>query len=1208
MSSFRRLYRSHWFRTGFAVLVVMVLVWFLGALLGIGQMHPLETEIARIITIIALFVLWLISNLLQDLSASRCEKALVQGITEPTLEAKAAREHVRETEKASAEEVAALTERLQKAMQTLRKSKLGGSRRQLSAMPWYMIIGPPGAGKTTALQNCGLRFPLDDGKTPIGGVGGTRNCEWMFADEAVLIDTAGRYATQDNGAEVDSAGWIGFLSLLKKHRPRQPLNGVLVAISLSDLATQSDTERSAHARAIRHRIRELHDRLGLRLPLYVLFTKADLIAGFTDFFESLGREEREQVWGMTFPVDDSSDEDGSVAGFPREFDLLLARLNDRSLERMQQEPDIRRRRLIYGFPQQLMSMRDIANDFLIEAFHPSRLEARPLLRGVYFTSGTQEGRPIDRLLGVMASEFGLSRQTMVASGGIGRSYFLARLLRDVIFAEAPLAGLDPKVERRARWASIAAYAACSFVILLFGGTWLGSYLGNQELISQVHAGAASYNLQIAELQRRGPADQDLAAIVAPLDTLRNMRVGYNERDLGTPVGLTFGLYQGTKLSEAAQNAYVTTLNRVLLPRLLTRVEARLVTHLNNVDFLYQDLKVYLILGGQGPLDRGVVVPWLQGELLATYPTEEQTPLREALAEHADALLRQPVQRIAVNEDLIRQARAVLTREPLAEYSYNRLMRSKNVVAMPAWTVAEHGGPGVSRAFQLRSGKGLDSGVSGIYTRPGYNEFLQKLITLTQDISEDSWVLGRPKRDVKATIVDTANLRRDVLGLYYDDYVRKWDALIADIQIRSFNTIPQTLDLLSLLSAPASPLRDLLLNIDAQTQLSRPSSSDAAVAAAQARAAKVGDRLTGFAAFEARAGLSLRQNEMVGILSDMFGVDPNGKPTDPAKRVDEHFRNLHDFVTGTEAKPSGLETTIQGILTAYQSLNQGSGAQGQIQAMLGTPGGNGGAATQMQELTRNTPPEIANMLAPVGRNAVQVAATGAAQELSDAWRSQILPLCEAAFNRYPFVAASADDVPMDDFAQLLGPAGKIEGFFNQYLKPFVDTTQRPWRWQSPDRAPIGVSPASLTEFERAAQIRDGLFNNGSSIQVRFQLTPVSLDQSIGQVSIDIGGQGLTYAHGPLEAQAFTWPGPSGKTTVRVTITPISGGNAKIDEYDDPWSLLRLLDGRITGGAQPDKFRVAFSGSAGSAVFDLTASSVRNPFTLGALRSFHCPAKL
>src|SRR3546814_9082524 len=109
---------------------------------------------------------------------------------------------------ASEEEVTVLREGMQDALAALKKSKLGGrwGRRYVYQLPWYIIIGPPGAGKTTALVNSGLSFPLADstGREAVRGVGGTRNCDWWFTDEAVLIDTAGRYTTQDSHQAVES--------------------------------------------------------------------------------------------------------------------------------------------------------------------------------------------------------------------------------------------------------------------------------------------------------------------------------------------------------------------------------------------------------------------------------------------------------------------------------------------------------------------------------------------------------------------------------------------------------------------------------------------------------------------------------------------------------------------------------------------------------------------------------------------------------------------------------------------------------------------------------------------------------------------------------------------------------------------------------------------------------------------------------------------
>ena len=151
------------------------------------------------------------------------------------------------------------------------------------------------------------------GQASVRGVGGTRNCEWWFAEGAVLIDTAGRYTSQDSDAAIDAAALETFLALLRKSRPRQPLNGVLLTINIEDLLRPSPADRKEHALKLRTRLQELQSRLGVRPPVYVLLTKCDLIAGFHESFGAFNHEEREQVWGFSFPYDAN---DPNAAGAP----------------------------------------------------------------------------------------------------------------------------------------------------------------------------------------------------------------------------------------------------------------------------------------------------------------------------------------------------------------------------------------------------------------------------------------------------------------------------------------------------------------------------------------------------------------------------------------------------------------------------------------------------------------------------------------------------------------------------------------------------------------------------------------------------------------------------------------------------------------------------------------------------------------------------
>src|SRR5262249_53045969 len=269
------------------------------------------------------------------------------------------------------------------------------SRQYVYDLPWYAFIGAPGAGKTTALVNSGLRFPLADrlGREAGRGVGGTRNCDWGFTDEAGFLDTAGRYTTHQSDAQVDAGAWKSFLQLLKKTRPRRPLNGLIITLSVPDLLQQSAAERDAYAQALRARLQELYQELGVRIPIYVLVTKSDLLAGFSEFFASLGKDGRAQVWGFSRPF---GAEQFDTAAMSAEVMRLEPRRFDRLLERLEEGRGPARRALLSGFPQQFALLRERLVPCVEAAFAPSQFETPSLLRGVYFTSGTQEGSPIDR--------------------------------------------------------------------------------------------------------------------------------------------------------------------------------------------------------------------------------------------------------------------------------------------------------------------------------------------------------------------------------------------------------------------------------------------------------------------------------------------------------------------------------------------------------------------------------------------------------------------------------------------------------------------------------------------------------------------------------------------------------------------------------------------------------------------------------------------
>jgi type VI secretion system protein ImpL len=134
---------------GIAIILALVLsacLWFLGAFLGFGDTRPFEGLIGRLIGIAALWIIALISILVILLRRQKRDKVLAEEIVN-TVEPGAVKD---ERVTADLDDMRA---KLKQAMAGLRKSKLG--RRHLFELPWYIMIGPPGAGKTTAILHSG---------------------------------------------------------------------------------------------------------------------------------------------------------------------------------------------------------------------------------------------------------------------------------------------------------------------------------------------------------------------------------------------------------------------------------------------------------------------------------------------------------------------------------------------------------------------------------------------------------------------------------------------------------------------------------------------------------------------------------------------------------------------------------------------------------------------------------------------------------------------------------------------------------------------------------------------------------------------------------------------------------------------------------------------------------------------------------------------
>ena len=1189
------------------LVVLAVLIWIAGPLFAFAGFRPLESAWVRCAVIVSIFAAWAMRFAWRRWRAAQLNAQMLNQLrtgASHTAEQEPAQPHLDEL-RSRFDEAATLLKRVSFGRADGARKGWASwfermSRQYLYQLPWYVFIGAPGSGKTTALVNSGLTFPLAEqfGRAAIRGVGGTRHCDWWFTNDAVLIDTAGRYTTHESNRALDEGEWNGFVELLKKYRARQPLNGAMLTISVADLLSASEAQRTQHAMVLRRRLQELRSQLGIQFPVYLLVTKADLLAGFTEYFSGFGRAERAQVWGFTFALRDTDAPGFDVReAFDREYQLLHRRLNDALPELLAGQSDARHREMAYLLPQQFADLQDMLGQFVAEVFSASSLEPMPMLRGVYLTSGTQEGTAFDRVMSGIKRYLKIEGVPPAAqAGSTGRSFFLKNLLQEHIFREAGLAGSNMRWHERRRALRIAGYVAIVLVLCLAVAAWVRSYTRNLAYLDEVAARVPAVD---AEVGRAKLADaDDIARLLPALDKLRALPAAGQFDVHRPPLAYRWGLFQGEKIEEAADAVYRRALENVLLPLAARRMETALQEARNGTgEYAYAALKAYLMLYDSAHYDPAFVQAVVDLEMERSLPADFSAGQRVSLRSHLASLFgdRVAVSPFPMNERLVADVRDRLRQIPFSQRLYGQLTNTlRAATAVYDFSVAQAVGPDASLVFRRRSGKGLDQGVVGLYTPEGYwNVFSKRLNDEIERFGrEEMWVLNRGASEVP-NAADQANWARNIRQLYLNDYIKTWDDYLADVALQRGATLTQSIQIARMLSSQDSPLVRLVRAVARETALGEGDGSGEHALAAQVQD-KVG---------EARSSLS-----------QVFGGAPTNdartalSPARPEDAVDNHFAGLRALAPAGGGKgeqgAGPLDPTLKMIDALYTYLSATDDA---LRGGATPPPSS--ALEQVRAQAGRLPTPVREMLYDLSNAANGNVAAVEQNNIAQSAGASVGDFCRQAIaGRYPFARGSARDIAPADFAHLFAPGGLMDDFFQKHLATLVNTSAQPWRFnnRAPDANPSDA--AMLAPFEKAAVIRDVYFAGAShDAQLKVEIMPLDMDPSITEMVLDVDGQIIRYAHGPQLPATVQWPGPRGSNQVRLQVFEQSGATGGF-MTEGPWALHRLFDrASLSSGRAPEQMVASFTVDGKPLSLRVTAGSIRNPFRLPQMESFSCPAK-
>jgi type VI secretion system protein ImpL len=1184
---------------------LIALVWFAGPLVGFDSIA------GRVQIIIGIGLLRAAVHVVQYLLVQRRGAKL-----EESLRQEGARQ-VGNARPDRKEEIDAVRLQFEKGITALKESKLSkglSGKAALYALPWYMFIGPPASGKSTALRHSGLQFPsLSGSGQGLQGVGGTRNCDWWFTNEGVLLDTAGRYVTH----EEDQAEWVAFLDLLKKYRKQNSINGVIATIAIPDLMQASEEEVEAHAKQIRTRIDELITRLGIVFPVYVMFTKCDLVQGFTEFFDELNSSERDRVWGCTFPKVPPTNDPPAIR-FRNEFDGLLSALQARRLTRLVNTRGSHKV-TIFGFPMQMASTRDRLTKFVEVLFQANPYQENPLLRGFYFTSGTQEGTPIDRILGAVGRASGLSDVSLASYLPTeSKSYFLKNLFTEIIFPDRQLVTPSSTIYRQRGYLRIGAVVMSVFFVLLAVIGLAVSFIGNKRILSETLSSALN-------APSGGLDDSHLEENVRFIGLLGRQfeDILMYQRD-GVPLRLA-GFYQGPRIHEVVQELYLRQFTRQFLSVTKRDMEGELgqftiveggggTEQHNEYDDYYSLLKAYIMLGDPIHLKPSYLNRWLndywQDKLKQLVHEREISQdvldmIRQQMDLYSQYLARDAGSRLALNVRLVQEVQQKLRQVPRVQRIYSMSRREAQDLVKPfsleSVLQGSHQGSLVS-----------DYTIPGVYTLVGWKgPFQESVAKVLMEAATEGWVIGEPE-------VEPAQLDKGIKRLYFQDYIRHWREFIRSLRIRQAVTPANSEEVLGLLSQADSPLSRVFEAVDQNTH-----PEPAAMGQLQESMTSVFEKI--------KKGLGIE-----GVPSGPLPTPRDteelmrrlGDPNDFSGSVSRRFQSIHYLIT--VAKDSKEEAPLIRYLTELRKVHQtlrpilrAESPPSDTKAMAksivsGEPNDVFQAMKSTDTILQNLDPESIEAVSPLLVEPWMIAVRGvlerAKAEASKRWEADVYPACQRNVEgRFPFRTGGVD-APLSDLTDLFHPdSGLLWRYYQAELKPFINEGAERWEPRQWSGVGLTLSDEFLSSLQHARLLSESLFVKGSAeVGAVFELYPYppqgGVSKSVSEIRLDIDGQALRYRMEPQEWHEMKWPGPTPATGAALQVQVGTAWVTK--EYKDWWGLFRLIQaGHLMPGAGDTQYRVRWElptadGRPVQVQYDIRARGYKNPFRPGMFEQVRC----
>jgi type VI secretion system protein ImpL len=1012
---------------------------------------------------------------------------------------------------------------IREAESRLQASQLGRNAR-IGNLPLIFVVGESGSAKTSVVLHSGLEPELLAGHTGQDSVPvPTRAANLWFTRQFVFAEAGGPLLSEP-------AGWAKFVKKLAPGRLHsvfgkgtQAPRAAVVCIDCESFMKPGAAEAlGASSQRLRTRLREISQFLGVSLPVYVLFTRADRLQYFQDYVRNLTHEEATLVLGATLPMVSYAGEvyaEQETARVSAAFDNLVYSLAEKRLQYLPREYDASKRPSVYEFPREFRKLQPMLVQLLVDLCRPSQLRAGPFLRGFYF-SGVRPivisapaptlvkeeplthpaaGKAALRATGLfdvqkLAAQ--IARPPMGEEAGESRRVaqwtFLPHLFNDVLLKDTAALTASASSTKTSLWRRVLLASAMGLLLIFIIGFFV-SFVENKNLESQVlNAAQGISNVQLAAQQL-----PSLDALTR-LETLRqSVETLAQYEEEGAPFGMRWGLYTGGSLYPDVRRIYFQHFRKLLFGQtqaaLLQTLSALPVTPGPNDQYgpAYDTLKAYLITTSNHDkstrlfLSPVLLKAWAAGRDI----DPDRVQLAQKQFDFYSDQLKDANPFSSENDTLaVQRARNYLSQFSGSERVY-RFMLAEASKADPSLNF--------NRKFPGSAEVVIDGKeVEGAFTKAGWGFMQDAFKNLPKYFSGELWVLGPGS----AQSVDTAKLAQDLQVRYQQDYIAQWRAFLKSANVVRYNSLTDASQKLAKTSSNESPLLALFCIAAQNTAVDQPDIAKAfqpvqVVVSPNCQEHYIGPSNTSY----------------VGALSAIQGCLDQVNNS-PAEQKESQKAQCMSSATAAQA-------AARQIAQAF-NIDQDAHLDATVQNLLLAP--------------------IPLVLAVLRPGPVSGAGLCA----------QMNPLAA----KFPFNPKATMDASPQDLTFFDPASGALTQFYNSTLKNLL--LPQGTEYVPNPSGNQQVNPAFLSFFNRAMSLQRALYAGGpGQIQFKYALRPHPTE-SVGSLNMNIDGQSMTYTGGNAPFKQFTWPGTTAQG-VTLTVKITGGSELGFPSYDGLWAVFHFF---------------------------------------------------